>query len=147
MKSRSTPLRTLVVASDASKRRAIVDMVKSGDLEVQISEAESVARAWEVLGDPVEDPLAELRVGHLAAPEHDRDLDLVALVEELTDLAGLGVEVAAPDLRAVLHLLDGHVPVEQFVARLPDRAHPAFTQTLPQDVALRRGARRGCFRG
>ncbi len=59
------------------------------------------------LGDPVEDPLAELRVLHLPAPEHDRDLHLVTLAEELLDLAGLGVEVADADLRPVLHLLDG----------------------------------------
>ena len=33
----------------------------------------------------------------------------MALGEELLDLAGLGVEVAPADLRAVLHLLDGDV--------------------------------------
>ena len=46
---------------------------------------------------------------HLAATEHDRDLDLVTFAEELLDLAGLGVEVAATDLGAVLHLLDDDV--------------------------------------
>ena len=46
---------------------------------------------------------------HLSATEHDRDLDLVTLTEELGDLAGLGVEVATADLRAVLHLLDHDV--------------------------------------
>ena len=50
--------------------------------------------------------LAQLGVVHLPATEHDRDLDLVALAEELLDLAGLGVEVAAADLGPVLHLLD-----------------------------------------
>ena len=45
-------------------------------------------------------------MGNLATAEHDRDLDLVPFTEELTDLAGLGVEVTAADLRAVLHLLD-----------------------------------------
>ena len=46
----------------------------------------------------VEDLRAELRVGHLAAPELQRDLDLVALVDELVDLADLDVEVAPADL-------------------------------------------------
>ena len=46
---------------------------------------------------------------HLAATEHDGDLDLVTLAEKLLDLAGLRVEVAGSDLRAVLHLLDGDV--------------------------------------
>ena len=45
----------------------------------------------------------------LTATEHDRDLDLVALLEELGHLAGLGVEVAGPDLGPVLHLLDPYV--------------------------------------
>ena len=58
------------------------------------------------LGDPVQDALAELGVEDLAAAEHDRDLDLVTLVEELGDQARLGVEVPRPDLRPVLHLLD-----------------------------------------
>src|SRR5438270_1722366 len=63
----------------------------------------------QLLGDAVQDPLAQLGVGHLPSPEHDRDLHLVALVEELTHLACLGVEVAAPDLGPVLHLLDRDV--------------------------------------
>ena len=50
--------------------------------------------------------LPELGMAHLPAPEHDRDLDLVAFGEEPGDLAGLGVEVAGPDLGPVLHLLD-----------------------------------------
>ena len=45
----------------------------------------------------------------LAAAEHDGDLDLVTLLEELGHLPGLGVEVARSDLRAVLHLLDPYV--------------------------------------
>jgi len=57
-------------------------------------------------GQTVEDHLAQLRMEDLAAPEHDRDLDLVSFVQELDDLPGLGVEVPDPDLRAVLHLLD-----------------------------------------
>src|SRR5690606_4542369 len=61
------------------------------------------------LFDLVEDLLAELGVVHLAAPEGQGDLHLVALGQELLDLAGLGVEVAAADLGAVLHLLDADV--------------------------------------
>ena len=63
----------------------------------------------DLLGDVVEDALAQLRVGHLAAPEHDRHLHLVTLAEELLDLLGLGVEVAGADLGPVLHLLDDDV--------------------------------------
>ena len=63
----------------------------------------------QLLGDLVEDLLSELGMGHLPATEHDRDLHFVALVEEVGDLASLGVEVAAADLGAVLHLLDLHV--------------------------------------
>ena len=61
-----------------------------------------------LLGDLVQDPLAEFGVEHFAASEHDRDLHLVSLVEEPQDLTGLGVEVALADLGAVLHLLDAH---------------------------------------
>ena len=57
----------------------------------------------------VEDLRAELRVGHLATPELQRDLDLVTFVDELVDLADLDVEVAPADLRAELDLLDRHV--------------------------------------
>src|SRR5579875_2664278 len=60
----------------------------------------------DVLGDAVEDPLAELGVVHLAPTEHDRDLHLVALGEEAAHLACLRLEVARADLRPVLHLLD-----------------------------------------
>ena len=65
---------------------------------------------------------------HLASTEHDRDLDLAAIPEELLDLAGLGVEVAGADLRPVLHLLDQHMgrllarllgPLGLFVLELP----------------------------
>ena len=58
------------------------------------------------LGHLVEDLLPQLRMAHLATPEHDRDLDLVALTEEPDNLPGLGVEVTRADLRPVLHLLD-----------------------------------------
>ena len=40
-------------------------------------------RPVHLLGHPVEDPLAELGMEDLSAPEHDRDLDLVALVRNL----------------------------------------------------------------
>ena len=42
----------------------------------------------------------------LAAPEHDRDLDLRALVEEALDVALLGLVVVNPDLGSELDLLD-----------------------------------------
>src|SRR5579862_2908996 len=42
----------------------------------------------------------------LAAPEHDRDLDLRALVQEALDVALLGLVVVLADLRSELDLLD-----------------------------------------
>src|SRR3954453_6858568 len=47
-----------------------------------------------------------LRVVLLAPAEHDRDLDLRALVEEALDVALLGVVVVDPDLGPELDLLD-----------------------------------------
>src|SRR5438105_5307111 len=47
-----------------------------------------------------------LRMGGLAPPEHNRDLDLRALVEEALDVALLGVVVVNADLRPELDLLD-----------------------------------------
>jgi hypothetical protein len=43
---------------------------------------------------------------HFPAPEHDRDLDLVALAEKSGHLTSLGVKVPDPDLWSVFHLLD-----------------------------------------
>src|SRR5664280_1499456 len=65
--------------------------------------------AVHLLGDPIEDLLAQLGMEHLTSAEHDGDLDLVALLEELGNLSGLGVEVTRADLRPVLHLLDPYV--------------------------------------
>ena len=62
-----------------------------------------------LLDHGVEDPRAELRVGHLATPELQRDLDLVALGEEVLHVAHLGVEIALADLRTELHFLDRDV--------------------------------------
>ena len=47
-----------------------------------------------------------VRMLALAAPEHDRDLDLRALVEEALDVAFLGLVVVDPDLGPELDLLD-----------------------------------------
>ncbi len=49
---------------------------------------------------------AALRVGLLAAAEHDRDLDLVLALEEALDVTLLGVVVVLRDLRAELDLTD-----------------------------------------
>ena len=45
-------------------------------------------------------------MGHLSAPEHDGELDLVAFGEEPLDVAHLGRVVVHVDLRSELHLLD-----------------------------------------
>jgi hypothetical protein len=68
-----------------------------------------LAHAIHLIGDAVEDLLAQFGMEDLSATEHDRDLDLVTFVEEFGHLAGLGVEVAGTDLRPVLHLLDPYV--------------------------------------
>jgi hypothetical protein len=54
----------------------------------------------------IEKLLAQFRVTHLPAPEHDCDFDLVALTEKLRHLSSLGIEVADADLGPVFHLLD-----------------------------------------
>ena len=68
-----------------------------------------LAHAVHLIGDAVEDLLAQFGMEDLSATEHDGDLDLVTLVEEFGHLSGLGVEVAGTDLRPVLHLLDPYV--------------------------------------
>jgi hypothetical protein len=69
----------------------------------------------ELLREAVEQLLAALGVGHLAAAEHDRHLDLVAPVEEADDVALLGVVVVLRDLRAELDL--PHVDLRLVLAR------------------------------
>ena len=61
----------------------------------------------ELVGEPVEQRRAALGVGHLAAAEHDRDLDLVLVpCRKRVDVALLGVVVVLRDLRAELDLAD-----------------------------------------
>ena len=55
-------------------------------------------------------------MGHLSASELHRHLDLVALVDELVDLADLGVEIAPTDLRLELDFL--HRDVHRLLPRL-----------------------------
>src|ERR671914_585362 len=62
----------------------------------------------EVGGQPLQQPPPELGVGHLAAAEHDGDLDLVALLEEPLDVTLLGRVVVRVDLGPHLHLFEGH---------------------------------------
>src|SRR5436190_13844155 len=58
-----------------------------------------------VLRQPHQEVAATFRVVLLPPAEHDRDLDLCALVEEALDMALLGVVVVDPDLRPELDLL------------------------------------------
>ena len=71
--------------------------------------ASTLATAGNLLRQVLQDLHPELGVAHLTAPEHDRDLDLVAVLQEPADLARFGEEVARADLGPVLHLLDGGV--------------------------------------
>ena len=63
----------------------------------------------DLVSDVLEDLAPQFGMLHLTTTEHDRDLDLVTLAEELFNLSGLGVEVAGPDLGPVLHFLDRQV--------------------------------------
>ena len=65
-----------------------------------------MASSVELLGQTVEDHLPALGVRDLAPAEHDRDLDLVLVLEEALDVALLGRVVLLGDLRAELDLAD-----------------------------------------
>src|SRR5271157_2637037 len=60
----------------------------------------------EHLENLVQDVLAELRVGKLAPAKPDRDLDLVAFVQEFLDMPRLEVQVVLVDFRLHPDLLD-----------------------------------------
>ena len=60
----------------------------------------------EVLEEPLQQRPAALGVGLLAAAEHDRDLDLVVVLEEALDVALLGLVVVVRDLRPQLDFAD-----------------------------------------
>src|SRR6478672_6538697 len=59
-----------------------------------------------VICEPHEQVAPAIRVLALAAPEHDRDLDLRALVQEALDVAFFRFVVVNPDLGSELDLLD-----------------------------------------
>ena len=63
----------------------------------------------DVVGQALEQAEAQLGAVLLATTEHDRDLDLVALLEEPHDVTLLGLVVVRVDLRSELHLLDHDV--------------------------------------
>ena len=63
----------------------------------------------DVAGKPLQQPEPELGSVLLATTEHDRDLDLVALLEEAHDVTLLGLVVVRVDLRAKLHFFDDRV--------------------------------------
>ena len=60
----------------------------------------------DVFGDTPKNLHAEFRVGDLASPQPDRELDLVALVEESHHVLHLRDVVVLVDLGLELHLLD-----------------------------------------
>jgi hypothetical protein len=59
----------------------------------------------ELRGHAVEKLASELLMNHLAAAEHDRELDLVPVLEKVLDVPELGAEVVVADLGTELHLL------------------------------------------
>src|SRR3954469_24894100 len=65
-----------------------------------------LADLLDILRQAHQEVTASLRVILLAPAEHDRDLDLRALVEKALDVAFLGVVVVDPDLWPELDLLD-----------------------------------------
>src|SRR5205807_4770446 len=66
---------------------------------------------------PLQQPEPQLRPGLLAAPEHDRHLDLVPRLEEPLHVALLGAVVVGVDLGAELDLLDDRLRL--VLARFP----------------------------
>jgi len=67
------------------------------------------AQLRHVLGQALQQPVAQLGAVLLAAAEHDRDLDLVAGAKEPHDVTLLGLVVVRVDLGTKLHLLDDDV--------------------------------------
>ena len=59
-----------------------------------------------VVRHPIQKPPAELGVHHLTAPEADRDLRLVPVLEEPADVPGLELIIVLVRLRPHLHFLD-----------------------------------------
>src|SRR6195256_978902 len=107
---------------------------------------------------PIEDPSPDLLVDHLAAPEHDRHLDLLALLQKLLDALELGLEVMLGDFRPELHLLElGDVLAAPLVFLLLDRLELVLAvvdQAADGRLSLRRELdevqalfRRDAFRG
>jgi len=64
------------------------------------------AQLFYVSGQALQQLEPELGPGLLTAPEHDRYLDLVALLQEALDMALLGPVVMWVNLRSELDLLD-----------------------------------------
>src|SRR5260370_21605954 len=75
------------------------------------------AEFLDVAGQALEQLEPEFGPGLLASPEHDRYLDLVALLQEALDVALLGAVVVRVDLRPQLDLLDDRLGL--ILARLP----------------------------
>jgi hypothetical protein len=75
------------------------------------------AKVLDIPGQALQQLEPELGPGLLATPEHDRDLDLVALLQEALDVALLGPVVVRIDLRPQLDLLDHSLGL--VLARLP----------------------------
>ena len=86
----------------AAVRRDDHDHVAAVLLRRGLDEAELL----DVLGQALQQPEPQFGPGLLAAAEHDRDLHLVALLEEPLDVTLLGLVVVRVDLRAELHLFD-----------------------------------------
>ena len=66
----------------------------------------TVAVLRDQLPEPRQQVPPDVGVTHLAAPELDRDLDPVAVLEELDGASDLGIEVALADLRLEADLLE-----------------------------------------
>ncbi len=108
---RTNPLRALVVASDANKRRPLVELL--GGRDNRVSEAESIARAWQLLSE---------------AP-----FDLVVAVDEV--LGGAGKPLVAAirafdDAIAVVAVVDS---AEQRRQALADGAYDVFSSPVDRE--------------
>src|SRR5262249_15248229 len=101
-----------------------------------------------VFGDvgaqPLQEPVAQLWAGLLAATEHDRDLDLGPCFEEAHYVTFLGLVVVVIDLRSqLLFLDDGLLLVASRLARLLSRL--VLELAVVHDLADRRSGVRSDF--
>ena len=87
---------------------------------VEIGLGLDLADLRQILGHPAEQPLAQMRMDQFPTAEHDRELDLVSLLQEALDVTLLRLEVVVVDLGPQLDLFDAdrRLPLARFLGLL-----------------------------